>query len=139
MNILRVLEKLHNFKLLPLFVLTSMAIGIGIGKVYEISNFDLTPPIDALASIVHGTYEFSLPNVLALGVVVGLFLMMYPAMTNIKFGDLGKAVKSPKQLMVVLFFNFAVAPFFMLLLANVFLEPGSDFHTGLVLYGLAVI
>jgi len=25
----------------------------------------------------------------------------------------------------------------MLLLANFFLEPGSDFHTGLVLYGLA--
>ncbi|PIU45909.1 MAG: hypothetical protein COS95_01420, partial [Ignavibacteriales bacterium CG07_land_8_20_14_0_80_59_12] len=134
---LRLFEKLHNFKLLPVFVIVSMAIGIGIGKIYGISNFDLTPPIDALASIVHGTYEFSLPNTLALGVVVGLFLMMYPAMTNIRFGDLGKAVKSPKQLVVVLFFNFAVAPFFMLLLANLFLTPGSDFHTGLVLYGLA--
>jgi len=137
MNILRLFEKLHNFKLLPVFVIVSMAIGIGIGKIYGISNFGLTPPIDALASIVHGTYEFSLPNTLALGVVVGLFLMMYPAMTNIRFGDLGKAVKSPKQLVVVLFFNFAVAPFFMLLLANLFLTPGSDFHTGLVLYGLA--
>ncbi len=137
MNFLRFLEKLHNFKLLPFFVLISMAIGIAIGKVYGISNFALTPPIDALASIVRGTYSFSLPNILALGVVVGLFLMMYPAMTNIKFGDLGKAIKSPKQLLVVLFFNFAIAPFFMLLLANLFLTPGSDFHTGLVLYGLA--
>ncbi len=137
MNILRLLEKLHNFKLLPIFVIVSMAIGIGIGNVYGISNFDLTPPIDALSAIVQGTYEFSLPNTLALGVVVGLFLMMYPAMTNIRFGDLGKAVKSPKQLLVVLFFNFAVAPFFMLVLANLFLTPGSDFHTGLILYGLA--
>ncbi len=137
MNIIRIFEKLHNFKLLPFFVIISMAIGIGIGKLYGISNFDLTPPIDALSSIANGTYEFSLPNVLALGVVIGLFLMMYPAMTNIKFGDLGKAVKSPKQLVVVLFFNFAVAPFFMLLLANLFLKPGSDFHTGVVLYGLA--
>jgi len=137
MNIFRLLEKLQNFKLLPVFVIISMAIGIGIGNLYGISNFGLTPPIDALASIIHGTYQFSLPNTLALGVVVGLFLMMYPAMTNIRFGDLGKALKSPKHLAVVLFFNFAVAPFFMLLLANLFLTPGSDFHTGLVLYGLA--
>jgi len=137
MNIFRLLEKLQNFKLLPLFVIISMAIGIGIGNLYGISNFGLTPPIDALASIIHGTYQFSLPNTLALGVVVGLFLMMYPAMTNIRFGDLGKALKSPKHLAVVLFFNFAIAPFFMLFLANTFLEPGSDFHTGLVLYGLA--
>jgi ACR3 family arsenite transporter len=74
---------------------------------------------------------------LALGVVIGLFLMMYPAMTNIKFEDLGKSIRSPKQLLVVLFFNFAVAPFYMLVLANMFLPIGSDFHTGLVLYGLA--
>lgn len=133
----RVIEKLQNFRLLPLFVLISMVVGIGIGKIYGISNFKITPPIDAIISIFQGTYNFSLPNSLALGVVIGLFLMMYPAMTNIRFEDLGRAVKSPKQLLVVLFFNFAVAPFWMLLLANLFLEPGSDFHTGLVLYGLA--
>jgi len=44
-------------------------------------------------SIFKGSYEFSLPNTLALGVVVGLFMMMYPAMANIKFEDLGKAMK----------------------------------------------
>lgn len=131
------IQKLQNFKLLPLFVIVSMVIGIGLGKLYGISNFELTPPIDAIIAIFKGTYTFSLANSLALGVVIGLFLMMYPAMTNIKFEDLGRAVKSPKQLLVVLFFNFAVAPFWMLLLANFFLEPGSDFHTGLVLYGLA--
>jgi ACR3 family arsenite transporter len=130
-------EKLQDFRLLPVFVVVSMALGIWIGKVYGISNFELTPPIDALKAIFSGMYEFSLPNTLALGVVLGLFLMIYPAMTNIKFEDLGKAVRSPKQLIIVLFFNFAIAPFFMLLLANLFLTPGSDFHTGLVLYGLA--
>ncbi|MGB7293808.1 MAG: arsenic resistance protein [Thermodesulfobacteriota bacterium] len=131
------IEKFQNFKLLPFFVLISMGIGITLGKIYSISNFELTPPIDAIVSIFKGTYTFSLANSLALGVVIGLFLMMYPAMTNIKFEDLGRAVKSPKQLLVVLFFNFAVAPFWMLFLANMFLKPGSDFHTGLVLYGLA--
>lgn len=131
------LRKLQDFRLLPVFVIASMATGIGVGKWYGISDFELTPPIDAIKSIFSGTYQFTLPNVLALGVVVGLFLMMYPAMTNIKVEDLGKATRSSKQLLVVIFFNFAVAPFFMLLLANLFLTKGSDLHTGLVLYGLA--
>lgn len=131
------LEKLHNFKLLPVFVIVSMVTGIIIGKAYGISNFELTPPIDAIKSIFRGTYEFSIPNTLALGVVVGLFMMMYPAMANIKFEDLGKAAKSPRQLLIVMFFNYAVAPFFMLFLAKVFLSGEPDLYTGLVLYGLA--
>ncbi len=133
----RFLEKLHNFRLLPVFVIVSMAIGIGIGRLYGISNFALTPPIDAIKSIVHGTYEFSIPNTLALGVVIGLFMMIYPAMANIKFEDLGRAVRSPKQLLIVMFFNYAIAPFFMLLLAKMFLGSEPDLYTGLVLYGLA--
>ena len=118
----RLFEKLHNFRLLPVFVIASMIIGIAIGKWYGISNFALTPPIAAIKSIFHGTYEFSIPNTLALGVVVGLFMMIYPAMANIKFEDLGKATRSPKQLFIVAFFNYAVAPFFMLLLAKIFLS-----------------
>lgn len=137
MRVIRLLEKLQNFKLLPVFVLVSMATGVTIGKVYGISNFALTPPIEAIKAIVHGEYRFTLPNTLALGVVVGLFLMMYPAMTNIRFEDLGKAVRSKRQLVTVLFFNFAVAPFVMYGLANLFFRPGTDFHTALVLYGLA--
>jgi len=131
------IEKLHNFKLLPVFVIVSMALGIGIGKMYGISNFALTPPIDAIKSIFEGTYKFSAGNTLALGVVIGLFMMMYPAMANIKFEDLGGAVRSPRQLLIVMFFNYAVAPFFMLLLARIFLSGEPDLYTGLVLYGLA--
>lgn len=133
----RWIEKIQDFKMLPFFVIISMGLGILFGKWYGISNFELTPPIDAIKSIFRGTYQFTIPNILALGVVIGLFLMMYPAMTNVKLEDLGKAFKSPKQILIVLFFNFAIAPFFMLLLANIFLKQGSDLHTGLVLYGLA--
>jgi len=131
------LEKIHDFRLLPVFVIISMIIGIIIGKWYGISSFTLTPPIDAIKSIFHGAYKFSIANTLALGVVVGLFMMMYPAMANIKFEDLGKAAKSPKQLLIVMFFNYAIAPFFMLFLAKVFLGGETDLYTGLVLYGLA--
>ena len=133
----KALEKLHNFRLLPVFVIVSMVIGIALGKWYGISNFELTPPIDAIKSIFRGTYEFSIGNTLALGIVVGLFMMMYPAMANIKFEDLGKATRSPKQLLIVAFFNYAIAPFFMLLLAKIFLSGEPDLYTGLVLYGLA--
>jgi len=131
------LEKFQDFRLLPVFVIASMAIGIAIGKLYGISNFQLTPPIEAIKSIFSGTYQFSLANSLALGVVVGLFLMMYPAMTNVKVEDLGKAARSPKQLLIVLFFNYLIAPFFMLLLAKLFLSKQQDLYVGLVLYGLA--
>lgn len=69
------LEKVQHFRLLPVFVVVSMAIGIAIGKIYGISNIQLTPPIDAIKSIFLGTYQFSLSNSLVLGVVLGLFLM----------------------------------------------------------------
>lgn len=131
------LNRLQDFRLLPVFVLVSMVIGIAIGKAYQISNFELTPPIDALKAIARGTYSFTLPNTLALGVVIGLFLMIYPAMTKIRFEDLGKASRSPKQIIIVLFFNYLIAPFLMLLLAKLFLSWNQDLYTGLVLYGLA--
>jgi arsenite transporter len=131
------LEKVQDFRFLPVFVIVSMAVGIAIGKWYGISNFALTPPIDAIKAIFSGTYQFTLANSLALGVVIGLFLMIYPAMTNVKIEDLGKAATSPKQLIIVLVFNYLVAPFFMLLLAKIFLSAYPDLYVGLVLYGLA--
>jgi ACR3 family arsenite transporter len=69
-------------------------------------------------------------------VPIGLFAMMYPAMTNVRLGEIGAAFRSPRQLGVVLFFNYLVAPFVMLGLANVFVSD-PELHTGLVLYGLA--
>ncbi len=130
------LGKLEDRRLLPFFVLFSMAVGIAIGKLLNISDFALTPPIDAIKSIFSGTFVFSVPNAISLGVPIGLFLMMYPAMTNVRLNDVGVAFRSPKQLAVVAFFNYLIAPFFMLLLANIFVSD-PELHTGLVLYGLA--
>ncbi len=62
--------------------------------------------------------------------------MMYPAMTNIRLDEVGEAARSPRQLLVLLGFNYLVAPFVMLALANVFVSD-PELHTGLVLYGLA--
>ena len=132
----RLLARLEDFRLLPIYVVVSMAIGIAIGNVLSISDFTLTPPIDALKEIAAGTFEPTVANAISLGVPIGLFLMMYPAMTNVRVTEIGQAFRSPRQLGVVLFFNFLVAPFFMLLLANIFVaEP--ELRTGLILYGLA--
>ncbi|MEO8289017.1 MAG: hypothetical protein ABI670_21610, partial [Chloroflexota bacterium] len=84
MNSKALLAKLEDFRLLPLYVVFSMAVGIGIGKLLNISDFALTPPIDAIKSIFSGTFIFSAPAALSLGVPIGLFLMMYPAMTNVR-------------------------------------------------------
>ncbi len=132
----RLLAKLEDFRLLPVFVVVSMAIGIGIGKTLSISDFALTPPIDALKAIGGGSFELTVPNVLSLGVPLGLFAMMYPAMTNVRLGEVGEAFRAPRQLAVVLLFNYLVAPFVMLGLANLFVSD-PELHTGLVLYGLA--
>jgi ACR3 family arsenite transporter len=132
----RLLARLEDFRLLPVFVLVSMVIGIAIGNALSISDFALTPPIDALKSIAAGTFEPTVPALISLGIPIGLFAMMYPAMTNVRLTEVGQAFRSPRQLGVVLFFNFLVAPFFMLVLANVFVAD-PELRTGLILYGLA--
>ena len=130
------LTRLEDFRLLPFFVLFSMAAGILLGNALAISDFALTPPIDAIKSIAAGTFELTVPSAISLGVPLGLFAMMYPAMTNVRLGEVGAAFRSPRQLGVVLGFNYLVAPFLMFGLANVFVAD-PELRTGLVLYGLA--
>lgn len=137
MKLINLLQKLEDFRLLPVFVIVSMAVGILVGKVLNISNYELTPPIDAIKLIFSGAFQFSIPNILSLGIPIGLFLMIYPAMTNVRIEDIGAAFKAKKQIAMVLFFNYAVAPFFATLLAYIFLSGNKEFLTGLILYGLA--
>jgi len=134
--VVRLLARLEDFRLLPLFVVFSMAAGVLAGNALSISDFALTPPIDAVKAIAGGTFEATVPSLISLGVPIGLFAMMYPAMTNVRLGEVGEALRSPRQLGVVLVFNYLVAPFLMLGLANVFVGD-PELHTGLVLYGLA--
>ncbi|MFA5861793.1 MAG: arsenic resistance protein [Candidatus Thermoplasmatota archaeon] len=130
------LSRLEDFRFLPAFVAVSMVIGIAIGKWLHISDFPLTPPIDAISAIWGGRFVLDAPHLLSLGVPLGLFAMMYPAMTNVRLDEAGRAFRSPRQLGVVVAFNYLVAPFLMLLLADLFVSD-PDLRTGLVLYGLA--
>jgi len=132
----RLLVRLEDFRLLPFFVVISMAAGIAFGNALAISDFVLTPPIEAIKAIARGTFELTIANAISLGVPIGLFAMMYPAMTNVRLGEVGAAFRSPRQLGVVLAFNYLVAPFVMFGLANVFVSD-PELRTGLILYGLA--
>lgn len=133
----KMLEKLEDFRLLPFFVIFSMGAGILVGKVLGVSEFQLTPPIDAIKQILAGTFEITVPNTISLGVPIGLFFMIYPAMTNVRIEDLKIALKSPKYIGIVGLFNYAFAPFFMYALAKIFLSGHPELRTGLILYGFA--
>ncbi len=69
MNARGLLARLEDFRLLPVFVVVSMAIGIAVGNVLSISDFTLTPPIDALKAIAGGTFEPTVASVISLGVL----------------------------------------------------------------------
>lgn len=131
------MEKLEDFRFLPFFVLTSMAIGIFVGKVFGISNYALTPPIDAISALAKGRLELTIPNIISLGVPIGLFMMIYPAMTKVRVEDIKLSFKSPREFGVVAGYNYLVAPFFMFLLAGYFLAGYPDLRTGIILYGFA--
>ena len=130
------LAKLEDFRLLPFFVVVSMAIGIAIGK----ALLDLRLRAHAADRCAQGDRRRDLR---ADGPERDLARRPDRAVRDDVPGDdqrpadeVGDAFRSPRQLAVVLVFNYLVAPFVMLGLANVFVSD-PELHTGLVLYGLA--
>ncbi len=68
---------------------------------------------------------------------VALFFMMYPTVLGIAFGDVKKAAKNPRPIMLTVFANWVIAPALMTLLANVFLAGHPDYIAGVILLGLS--
>jgi arsenite transporter len=113
-------------KLLALWIAFCIVIGLAIGK-----------------------YLPGLSGTLQYGIPIGLFFMIYPAMTKIEIGELKKAVKSPKQTGIIVFFNYLINPFLLFALGYIFfevlfpalglinLETARYLWTGLILLGVA--
>jgi arsenite transporter len=113
-------------KLLALWIATAIVIGLALGKYFP---------------------EFS--QTIEIGIPIGLFFMIYPAMTKIEIGELKKAVKSPKQTSIIVFFNYLINPFLLFGLGYIFfevlfpslglidLETARYLWTGLILLGVA--
>jgi ACR3 family arsenite transporter len=96
-----------------------------------------------------GKYLPEFSQHLEIGIPIGLFLMIYPAMTKIEVEELKRALKSKREVGVIAFFNYAVNPFLLYGLGFVFfekllpylglitLETGKFLWTGLILLGVA--
>ena len=66
-----------------------------------------------------------------------LFLMMYPTVVGISFGDVKKATKFPKPMLITIIANWAIAPPLMALYANLFLRGNPQFIAGAILLGIS--
>ncbi len=101
-------------KLLPVWIMLAMAVGLLLGK-----------------------YLPQVGKALEVGIPLGLFVMIYPAMTKLELGQVRKAVRDWKSAAIVIFFNYAVNPFLLYLFGWLFLRDHPDLWTGLVLLGVA--
>ena len=101
-------------KLLPVWIILAMAVGLLLGKYLPQVGKALEP-----------------------GIPLGLFVMIYPAMTKLELGEVGKAVRDWKAAGIVIFFNYAFNPFLLYLFGWLFLRNYPDLWTGLVLLGVA--
>lgn len=85
-----------------------------------------------------GVYLESL-KVANLSIPIGicLFFMMFPTVVGISFGDIKKATRKPKPIMLTLIANWVIAPALMTLYANVFLAGNPQYIAGVILLGLS--
>ena len=66
-----------------------------------------------IIGLLLGKYLPELGQHLEIGIPIGLFLMIYPAMTKIEIGELKEAFRSKRQVGIIVFFNYAVNPFLL--------------------------
>jgi len=64
-----------------------------------------------------------------------LFLMMYPALLNLRLEELRKLARNPKPILLTLFSNWVIAPIVTVVLANVFLAGHDQLVVSLILLG----
>jgi len=64
-----------------------------------------------------------------------LFLMMYPALLNLRLDELRKLARNPKPILLTLFSNWIVAPIVTVVLARAFLGGHDQLTVSLILLG----
>ncbi len=91
---------------LTVWVMLCIAVGIVLGK---------NAPQIAVALDNFSFYQISIP------IAICLFFMMYPIMVKIDFGEVIKAGKTPKPVVLTLVINWLIKPFTMFFIATFFL------------------
>lgn len=64
-----------------------------------------------------------------------LFLMMYPALLNLRLDELRKLARNPRPIALTLFSNWVVAPLLTVILANIFLRGYDQLTVAFILLG----
>ncbi|MHA1746804.1 MAG: ACR3 family arsenite efflux transporter [Promethearchaeota archaeon] len=114
-------KKLNFFeKYLTLWVALCMVLGILLSQTIP----DLGKTIDSWQ--VQG---ISIP------IGICLFLMMYPAMLNLKASELKKLTKNPKPIVLTLISNWLIAPLVAFILAKIFLADFDQLFFAVILLG----
>jgi len=104
--------KMQGFeRLLSLWVFLCMLVGIALGRFAP----GVARTLDGMTLDVDGAPVVSIP------IAVCLFLMMYPIMVKIDFGEVVRAGRSLRPVLLTLFINWGVKPFTMLALSSFFL------------------
>ena len=96
---------------LTVWVALCIIVGIALGKFAP----DLARTLDGMALRVNGAPVVSIP------IAVCLFLMMYPIMVKIDFGEVLRAGKALRPVGLTLFINWCIKPFTMYAIASFFL------------------
>lgn len=105
-------RRMHGFeRLLSLWVLLCMGVGIGLGRVAP----GFAKSLDGMTLDVDGAPVVSIP------IAICLFFMMYPIMVKIDFAEVVRAGRSARPVLLTLFVNWGVKPFTMLAISSFFL------------------
>lgn len=109
-------------KLLPLWIILSMVVGLLLGYY-----------VPSVASVL----DFWRIGTVSLPIAVGLLWMMYPVLAKVKYEELGKLRNEKRMLGVSLVLNWVIGPMLMFVLAWTFLADMADYRVGIILVGLA--
>ena len=109
-------------RLLPVWILLAMAGGLALGQAWPGLG-------DAIAQ--WQVQDVSIP------IAIGLFLMMYPILSRVRYERVTEAARDWRMLGASLFLNWIVGPAFMFALAWLLLPDQPALRTGVILVGLA--
>lgn len=108
---------------LTLWIALAMILGILLGRY--------------LPRIPNALNAFKIQNI-SLPIAVGLFVMMYPILTKVRYDEIPEVTSiRKKEIFTTLGFNWLVAPFLMYFLATQFLSNYPEYMTGLIIVGIA--
>ncbi len=118
-----VIERLSRLdRLLPVWILAAMGVGLGLGRVIPDLN-------DWLDTVKIGTV--SLP------IAIGLLLMMYPVLAKVRYSEIDEVAADRTLIVSSLVLNWVIGPALMFALAWLLLPDLPEYRTGLIIVGLA--